>query len=259
MANEFIKEASYKVGKSLTLSEADKYWQNESFKFIKTDLKKYILLIVRKLLLFVHPIEITTNAWFDTKLSRFPFYNFIFPLGICGIIISFKQWKKYLLLYFFILTYLISAVLFFVISEYRFPIIPIIIIFASFMVSYLYENSIINNYRKVSIYLILIIILFSIQRIIIKKMNIYNSSYIEHYNKAYIYVKEKMFDKAINEYRLSVKNKPDYWDAWQGLGMVYIIIGKYDESIVSLKKALEIQPKNKETIYYLKIANKMNR
>ena len=90
-------------------------------------------------------------------------------------------------------------------------------------------------------------------------MNIYNSSYIEHYNKAYIYVKEKMFDKAINEYRLSVKNKPDYWDAWQGLGMVYIIIGKYDESIVSLKKALEIQPKNKETIYYLKIANKMNR
>ncbi|MDO8734628.1 MAG: tetratricopeptide repeat protein [Elusimicrobiota bacterium] len=259
MEDEFVREASNRVGRNLTIGEANKYWLKQSLEFVKNNSKKYVSLFVKKILLLLYPIEITSNIWLDTKLSRFPFYNFIFPLGVCGMIISLKQWKKYLLLYLFIATYLISAILFFVISEYRFPIIPIIIVFTSFMIFWFYENIVEHNYSKAAIFILLVLMLFVIQRMTIKRLDIGNLSYVEHYNKAYIYVKEKMFDKAIIEYKLSLKDKPDYWDAWEGLGMVYLIVGMYDESTESFKKAIEIQPENAESVYYLKKANEMEK
>lgn len=63
-----------------------------------------------------------------------------------------------------------------------------------------------------------------------------------HFNLGYSYSQEKMFDKAIEEYRLTVKLKPDDYNAYAELGIAYAGKGLFDEAIEQYRLALSKDP-----------------
>jgi protein O-mannosyl-transferase len=63
-----------------------------------------------------------------------------------------------------------------------------------------------------------------------------------HFNLGYSYSQEKMFDNAIEQYRLTVKLIPDDYNAYAELGIAYAGKGLLDDAIEQYRIALSINP-----------------
>ncbi len=66
------------------------------------------------------------------------------------------------------------------------------------------------------------------------------------YKDAVKYVRAGLFAQAADLFRRSVELKPDYADAYQGLGDAYIEMGRWEEAIQSLQHVLLLKPRDKE-------------
>ncbi|OGX29772.1 MAG: hypothetical protein A2879_00040 [Omnitrophica WOR_2 bacterium RIFCSPHIGHO2_01_FULL_49_10] len=70
------------------------------------------------------------------------------------------------------------------------------------------------------------------------------NSFKAHNNLASIYARQKLFDKAIEEYKKALQVNPYAQDTYFNLGNVYINKGMYNEAIDAYKKAIELNPKD---------------
>ncbi len=66
------------------------------------------------------------------------------------------------------------------------------------------------------------------------------------YKEGVKYVRAGLFTQAAELFRRSVELKPDYADAYQGLGDAYFDMGRWGEAIQSLQQALALNPRDKE-------------
>ncbi|MGD0786214.1 MAG: tetratricopeptide repeat protein, partial [Sedimentisphaerales bacterium] len=67
-----------------------------------------------------------------------------------------------------------------------------------------------------------------------------------HCQLAKAYSLQHEYDKAIEHYSQTVRIKPDYIDALNGMGVVLHEAGRVDEAVVYYKKAIEIEPRTFE-------------
>ncbi len=74
-------------------------------------------------------------------------------------------------------------------------------------------------------------------------------------NRGYLYEKQGLDDKAIEQYTLAIANDPTYEEAYDHRGFMYNKTGRPDLALIDCSKALEINPKftpgylNKGTAY----------
>lgn len=74
-------------------------------------------------------------------------------------------------------------------------------------------------------------------------------------NRGYLYEKQGLDNKAIEEYTLAIANDPTYEEAYDHRGFMYNKTGRPDLALIDCSKALEINPKfipgylNKGTAY----------
>lgn len=54
------------------------------------------------------------------------------------------------------------------------------------------------------------------------------------------------FCKAIETFRMVIKIKPDYIEAWKAMGRTYEYLGDFDKAVKMYEKAVEINPNNAE-------------
>jgi tetratricopeptide (TPR) repeat protein len=53
------------------------------------------------------------------------------------------------------------------------------------------------------------------------------------------------FKEAIEAYEKALEIKPDYYEAYYGIGVAYASSNKFKEAIKAYKKAIEIKPSHK--------------
>ncbi len=58
--------------------------------------------------------------------------------------------------------------------------------------------------------------------------------------------KQEDYDKAIQYFRAALKDKPNYWQAYQFLGESYYQSGNRTEALVAMQISLKLQPNNPE-------------
>ena len=76
-----------------------------------------------------------------------------------------------------------------------------------------------------------------------KKSIKFNSNYFEpYYNLGNLFMRYKLANDAIVNYEKVVKLKPDFLEAYIRLGNAYKYINKFDETIKTFKKLVEINP-----------------
>jgi 4-amino-4-deoxy-L-arabinose transferase-like glycosyltransferase len=150
---ESITIAEKNAGRSLRHSEVSDYWFSEGLKEISRAPRHFIELLFRKLRFFINGYEIPNNQqlysvrYFVPVIKPLMFDHIIFfpfgilaPLAIIGIGLSLNQWRKYLLIYLLLGSYLISLLLFFVCARFRQPLIPLLILFAVFGIFHLVDR-----------------------------------------------------------------------------------------------------------------------
>lgn len=266
--HDAIRQAEKAMGKKLKPSEVSNYWLKKGLKFIKDSPNLYIKLLVKKFFLFFSGMEISNNKdiyffkeysiisnlliWkiVIPKTKNIPFFIFGFPFSlllvfaITGIIFSIKEKdKEKLLLLFFIITYLISVIIFFVNARYRMPVIPLLIMFSVFGFIELLK-------RKNKPYFFIPIIVFLIFNINLPKFAPPGKAQ-SFYNIGIAYAKKQQFNKALKYYKKAADEDSLLYNVYVNIGNVYARFNYDTDAEKSYKRAIEINPKYEKAYFNL--------
>jgi len=249
-----IRLAEKSMGKKLKPSEISNFWFRQGLHFIKTYPLKYLQLSGKKLYYFwnSYEIEIIRNIYFFSKWSsvlklllwdhllRFPF-GIISPLAIFGIILSAKFWKKFFLIYAFILSYMFSVILFFVTSRHRLPVIPLLIIFASYSIYWLVEKIKNKQTRPFFVSLSILLPLFLVTNsnlFGVKQMDLSRS----YKSLGSAYSEKGRYDLAIAAYQKGLEINPNSAELHRSLGRAYWDTGHRNKAIKEYELAISLDP-----------------
>ncbi len=86
----------------------------------------------------------------------------------------------------------------------------------------------------------------------------YGKEAYSHYEAGYNFYEQRLFEKAIYEYRQAVRYNSDFSSAYYWLGRIYYERGNYREAVINWKEALLLEPENKKAEYWLRQAEKHN-
>jgi len=84
----------------------------------------------------------------------------------------------------------------------------------------------------------------------------YGKKAYEHYESGYNLYAQKLYERAINEYRQSVKYNPNFSLPYYWLGRIYFERGNYQEAVNNWNEVLRLEPENTKAEYWLKEAKK---
>ncbi|MEW6609868.1 MAG: hypothetical protein AB1414_20890, partial [bacterium] len=169
-----LQEKMKKEEKNLYLADVLDFVKREPVKFIKLELKKFLL--------FWGSWDIPHQVNYDIARNRFrsllklPFiitFGGVAIIGLTGLFFFLNHyWQKFLLLYLFIFAYSFSVIAFVVVGRYRPPIIPCLALFGGFTIYYFYERFKFKEYKKIILPGILLIIFTGVvnSQLIIKKL-----------------------------------------------------------------------------------------
>ncbi|NOZ64835.1 MAG: hypothetical protein GXO71_07960, partial [Caldiserica bacterium] len=115
--------------------EADKELKKRAIKFIRENPGRFLQLTGRRIINMWRPYYSDSSR--ASKLVSGISYLLLMSFGLWGIILSHKEWKKYSPLYFYLIANFFLYAFTISTIRYRYPLIPIIIIFASLPLSYL--------------------------------------------------------------------------------------------------------------------------
>lgn len=244
------------LGRSLSESEVDKFWQGQGLKFWWEKPGSAIKLFFRKGYYLLNGEELSSNEdvyYFQEqsflirvllwkKLIKFPF-GLLLPLALAGLIWARKNNPDLWLLALFALFYGIGISLFFITARFRVPLIPVLIIISGLGIS-----SAIKHFREKNWF-----ILISGLAIFFISLFISNSNYAEvnkydrsrNYIRAGNYYYDKMdLRMALQNYSKAIELYPNAVEAYLGLGNVAFIKQKYKEALDFYITAELIEPNN---------------
>jgi len=232
--------------KKLKPSQASRFWFQKGITFIKENPASYAGLLLKRFALFWNYYEISDlcDITFFKRFApilKLPFVNYavISIFSILGIFLSFKNKKRnYILLQLFILSALISLMLYFINTRYRLPAVPVLILFASYGMYTIYRL-LLEKKRKALLYCVigLAISYFFVTLRLIRASpeNSYN-------NLGNIYMCKEMYNEALEEFKKAAELNPDYPAIHNNLGMLYRKLGRFDDAIRECKIAIDLLP-----------------
>jgi tetratricopeptide (TPR) repeat protein len=259
--NDAIRLAEEETGESLKPSQISDFWFEKGFDFIHSQPLSWLKLMARKTLYFWKGFEISNNqniylykefsSLFNLLLGKFILYfpfGLVGPLSILGLIVCLKDFRKYLLLYLFILSYSASIIIFFICSRYRMPVIPFLIMFSSFSLWWFFQK--IKSKKIVPIVICLAILMILSTAFNTKMENLLgDQSPSDHYVLGIAYWNLGKVDLAISEYKTSLEHNPDFAPSRNNLANIYAHLGKIDLAIEEYKKAILSDPSYEKTYY----------
>ncbi len=131
--------AEAETGRRMTQSEASDYYTRRALADIRSDPAGWFRLLARKLGLFLNGVELydVPNVFFEErscgvlKLLFLPF-AVIAPLGVCGLVVLFRNGRNRSVVSLFLGCAVLSVLLFYVNTRYRLPAVPILIPLAAY-------------------------------------------------------------------------------------------------------------------------------
>jgi tetratricopeptide (TPR) repeat protein len=251
----FHAEAERRAGHSLSVGEADRFWYKESWNFIRERPAQWLALIGKKVLIFFNNYEDSINLNYyvfreeSKSLLGLPLiaYGIVFPLGLWGMIVC--GWKNSAsrLLSSYVIFYFLADVAFFVVSEYRYPVVPVLAIFAGQGTYWFFRNGNVRR-RALKVFgMIFIIFMFWLSRKDIYKDWFGLPSYEEaglanaYYSMGTVYAHEKILDKAGEFYEKSIEIQPQT-GALVELGDLYASQGQVQKAKQMLEYAVRMDP-----------------
>lgn len=261
---EFRQEAIKRTGRQMSYMESSDYWSSEGFKFIKEDPKRIAYLVYRKFLVFWNFYETpdNQNIYFMSTLSSIIKctlgFGIIAPLGILGILVSLRHWRKLLIVYVFFLVYMASVLITFYISRYRVPTLPILIIFAALYVDWLYVRLRRKVVRTAALSIAALVLLFFVVNHRVDGVEPYKDYFPTEYTKlGKSYMLEGNTEGAKKAYKSIVEMRPDFFAGHMGLGKIALKEGKLKEAVTHFRHAIQTAPRDHRG--YLSLAIAYNR
>ncbi len=241
MRRAFQSVAEKQVGHSLKPSQVSAFWSARARDRVKSDPASWLRLELRKLLLFFNASEIWNNRSVTVSrefswVLRLPLLNFgvVAPFALLGVALALRRWRDLLPLYAMLAVYLGAALIFFVLSRYRMPCVPILLIFAAFTVVSFYDALRARNGRRCLLVLVGLAVLSSVVHLDLTSENLH----MAYFNLGNKYRALEQWDRAVESYDKSLRINPRLVATRVNLARSYEAGGRREEAIRSWRTAL---------------------
>ncbi len=134
-----VRLAEEAEGRRLTPREVSDYWTGRALAFVAEQPAAWLRLMARKAFLTFHALELADSESIDVfagqavvlrALRAVLGFGVLFPLAVLGIWATRRDWRRLAVLYALLLALAASVALFYVFARYRFPMVPILAVFA---------------------------------------------------------------------------------------------------------------------------------
>jgi len=280
-------------GRNLTPSGVSHYWTTRALDEIRGDFDRWVRLMGRKWLLVWNISELgdsedqyTYGDWslMLRALNHVVHFGTLCPLAALGVCLTWRSRARLWLLYVMALSYAMSVVLFYVFSRYRFPLAPIVVLFAAAGLTSL-PGSIRNaRWRAIGTGVGAAIVAAAVcNRPMVSEAHIRAWT---HYNIAAALAEQDPNSElalahcleavrlqpefpqarvqlggllarrgrtkdAVDQYQQALQSHAAYSEAHNGLGMALAGEGKVEEAVMHFAEALRLNPDNAEAHYNL--------
>jgi tetratricopeptide (TPR) repeat protein len=260
--------AEHALGRRLTPSEVSSYWSNRALDFIGSQPAAWLRLIGRKVVLLWNADEMLdtesqeSHAEWSTLLSVggwFGHFGLLVPLALLGVIATWHERARLWLLYAMIIVYAASVIAFYVFARYRFPLVPLLMLFASAglcALPTLFRNPEPGTRNSVASALarrwVFVATLASVA--IFVNWPILSTSMmraVTENNLAVALQEDGRLDEGIRHYRRSAELRADYAPAYNNMGTALRAQGRVEEAIASYERALHVMPDYPDAHYNL--------
>jgi len=268
----YRKKAAALSNKTLSPSESSKFWFRKTIEDIRSDIKAYFVRQGKKLFYFFNDYEMhyIASAYKEYIASlHFPFirYGIFSALGLAGMLLSIKYFKRLFLIYGMVFLYLLSGLMLLVQSRYRIPAVPYLCLFAAAAVYTIRGMIAARQFRSAGFAAILIGLFFVsgnfIYRSEIERIDRWQRATKEFYQmEALPLYRKKAYSDALVKLDQCLALAPKFTPAYNLRGKTRAIIGNYDAAFSDFKQVIRLSPnigeghKNIGFLYLLKGENK---
>jgi len=254
-AKEVAEES---VGRTLSPSEVSSFWTGRALGYITSQPLSWLKLTGRKiLLLFNHSEMLDTEAQESYAeysvvvrvLGWFTHFGLLVPLALIGVIATWPDRRRLLIVHALALTYAASVVMFFVFARYRYPLVPFLILFAAALASRSPFDSNQRTWRALilaqgkgraaaAIAVVVAVAIFSNWPVLSPTL----MKSITENNLGTALLDKGLYDQAIAHNERSIALRPDYAPGYNNLGAALRAAGRLDDAVARYKQALAIKP-----------------
>ncbi|MGH7793982.1 MAG: tetratricopeptide repeat protein [Candidatus Binatia bacterium] len=237
------------VGHELSSGEVSSYWFNQSLDYIKSRPAEWLRLLGLKWLLVWNAREIEDSddfyiyQGFSSLLAFFSWFNhfgILAPLAVLGVWLTRSQWRRLWLLHVMIVALALSITIFYVFGRYRFPLVPLLILFAGAGVveaARLYKE---RAWPSITGAVAIILITATVVNWPLRGKA---GPGVEGYNNlSNAYYKQGRVDEAVSLAQKAIALAPEYGIAHYNLGNLYAAQEKFDLAQQHFEEALRLYP-----------------
>lgn len=237
------------VGRRLTPSEVSAYWTGRALDFIATEPLQWLGLEARKAALLVNATEMLDTesqeahadySWPLRLLGPVGHFGLLVPLAVAGLIVTWPQRTRLWLLYAVVGMYALSTIVFYVFARYRYPLVPLLILFASAGLVHAWQAWSIARRPRVlaapAVGVVLAALVANWPLLSIDRMRAITDT-----NLGTALYEAGRYEEAIERYRKAISTQPDYAPAYNNLGVALRASGRVDEAIAAYEQGLRLR------------------
>lgn len=246
------RAAEEALGRRLSASEAQRYWIGKVAQWWREDPGAALRLTWKKWVLAWTHREVRNNHAFEYIRAEFAPYLWLAPVGfwyagpfgILGMLLAWRESRHARFLTGFVLLYVLSFVAFFVADRYRLPVVPVLLLFAAYAVTWLGER-LRGPHRKG-----LVPALAGLAALgLFVGVEWYRTATpaawaLDEWSAGNRYKQLQRFPEAEERYRKALALQPDNADIWTNLGAVQFFADRPADAADSFRQALRLQPEN---------------
>jgi len=247
--NDAARLAERALGRRLSPGEVSAYWLNKSLDYIRTEPANWVRLLGKKWLMVWNAREVEDSddfyiyrqwSWLLALLGSISHFGILAPLAAAGVWLTRNQWRRLWLFYAMLTSLALSVALFYVFARYRFPLVPLLALFAGAALAELptlYRNRAWRSSLGTFAVLLMggLIVNWPIYGISGPGSAGYN-------NLSNAYYKQGKVDEAINAARKAIELEPDLGVAYYNLGNLYAGQGQFDVAKKYFEEAIRLYP-----------------
>jgi tetratricopeptide (TPR) repeat protein len=235
--------------RTLTPGEVSAYWRARAMEWIRGHPGSWLRLLGKKAMLLLNRTEVADTEdpytyaessgvlWCALAVCNF---GIVAPLAFLGVYMTWRRWRELWLLYAVAALYLATVLPFFVLDRYRYPVVPVCLVFAGAAVALARRWWAQSDVRHRSAAAII-----GISAAVICNWSVESRPQLEavtNFNIGYELQLQAQNREAMMRYRRAIELDPNLADAHSNLGIALAASGQHDDAIQEYERALQADP-----------------
>ncbi len=246
-AFELAEEAE---GRALTPGEVSRHWFGRSFAWIGAKPGEWLALLARKAALLVNAYEVADadDVYFYERfvpllrwLMTVWHYGVLVPFAAAGIALTWARRREIVVLHAVLATMCAGIVLFYVFSRYRYPVVPILLLFAGAGLVEAFRHARERRWSALAVPALLALVA-AIASNAWQPWPPERSLPAAWANSGIVQAERGANEAAVALFRRALEGKPDSPEYWGNLGVSLTSLERHGEAADAFRRALELRP-----------------